>query len=49
MNETQNENQESVVYIYTNDKGEKVVTPNLEFAHLVAEKYGTNNVYVEKN
>jgi hypothetical protein len=49
MNETQNENQEIVVYAYVNGQGQKVVTPNLEFAHIMAIKYGTENVYVEKN
>lgn len=46
------ENQEITVvelYAYINDKGQKVVTPNLEFAHLMANKYGTQKVYVEKN
>lgn len=49
MNETQNENQEIEVYMYKTDKDQKVVTPNLEFALVMAAKYGTNNVYVEKN
>jgi len=29
------------LYGYENDKGQKVYTPNLEFAHIMAEKYGT--------
>ena len=39
---------ENEIYVYVNDKGQKVVTPNLEFAHLMAFKYGTEKVYVEK-
>jgi hypothetical protein len=39
---------ENEIYAYVNDKGQKVVTPNLEFAHLMAFKYGTEKVYVEK-
>lgn len=37
------------VYVYINDKGQSVYTPNLEFANLMANKYGTYTVYVEKN
>jgi hypothetical protein len=37
------------IYGYVNDNGQKVFTPNLEFAHIMADKYGTQNVYVEKN
>ena len=37
------------VYAYINDKGQKVFTPNLEFAQIMATKYGTQKVYVEKN
>ena len=37
------------VYAYINDKGQKVFTPNLEFAQIMAAKYGTQKVYVEKN
>ncbi len=36
------------IYAYINDKGQKVFTPNLQFAEIMANKYGTN-VYVEKN
>lgn len=36
------------LYGYVNDKGQKVYTPNLEFAHIMATKYGTTNVYIEK-
>jgi hypothetical protein len=49
MNEVQNENVEVEVYGYINSKGQKVFTPNLEFAHLMAIKYGTEKVFVEKN
>lgn len=37
------------VYAYINDKGQMVYTPNLEFANLMANKYDTQTVYVEKN
>ena len=37
------------IYAYVNDKGQKVYTPNLEFAKIMSEKYGTKDVYVEKN
>jgi hypothetical protein len=37
------------IYAYTDDKGQKVYTPNVEFAEIMAKKYGTNDVYVEKN
>jgi hypothetical protein len=37
------------IYAYVNDKGQKVYTPNLEFAKIMSEKYGTKGVYVEKN
>ena len=36
------------LYGYVNDKRQKVYTPNLEFAHIMATKYGTKNVYIEK-
>ena len=39
---------ENEIYSYVNDKGQEVVTPNLEFAHLMSIKYGTEKVYVEK-
>jgi hypothetical protein len=37
------------IYAYTNDKGQKVFTPNFQFADIMAKKYGTDEVYVEKN
>lgn len=39
---------ENVIYLYVNDKGERVITPNVEFAHIMAKKYGTDDVYIEK-
>lgn len=36
------------IYAYINDKGQKVYTPNLEFAHIMAVKH-RSDVYVEKN
>jgi hypothetical protein len=36
------------IYAYINDKGQKVFTPNVQFAEIMANKYGTE-VYVEKN
>jgi len=39
---------ENEIYVYVNDKQQEVVTPNLEFAHIMAVKYGTKKVYVEK-
>jgi hypothetical protein len=49
MSEAQNENVEVEIYGYFNDKGQKVFTPNLEFAHIMAAKYGTDKVFLEKN
>jgi hypothetical protein len=49
MTESETQVVEIIVYGYVNDKGQKVYTPNLEFAHIMATKYGTKNVYVEKN
>jgi len=46
MSELENEIVE--VYGYLNSKGQKLYTPNLEFAQVMASKYGTKNVYVEK-
>jgi hypothetical protein len=37
------------IYAYINDKGQKVFTPNVQFAEIMANKYGTGKVYVEKN
>jgi hypothetical protein len=49
MSELENEVVVVEVYGYINDENQKVFTPNLEFAHIMATKYGTKNVYVEKN
>jgi len=46
MSEVTNEAVE--IYAYINDKREKVYTPNLEFARIMADKY-RSDVYVEKN
>jgi hypothetical protein len=46
MSEVTNEVVE--IYAYVNDKGQKVYTPNVEFAQLMGNKYGSD-VYVEKN
>jgi|APGre2960657373_1045057.scaffolds.fasta_scaffold117174_2 hypothetical protein len=37
------------IYAYIDGKGQKVYTPNVEFAEIMARKYGTYDVYVEKN
>jgi hypothetical protein len=37
------------IYSYINVKGHRVYTPNYQFAEIMANKYGTGNVYVEKN
>jgi superfamily II DNA or RNA helicase len=47
MSET-NENIVNEIFAYINDRGVKVFTPNLEFAHIMAAKYNTNKVFVEK-
>ena len=49
MTESETQVIEIEIFGYVNDKGQKVFTPNLEFAHIMAEKYGTKNVYIEKN
>lgn len=49
MSELENEVIEVEIYGYINNSGQKVFTPNLEFAHIMARKYGTDKVYVEKN
>jgi hypothetical protein len=46
MSEVTNEVVE--IYAYINSKNQKVFTPNLEFAKLMANKY-ESDVYVEKN
>jgi len=48
MTETQNEVTEVEIYGYVNAEGQRVYTPNLEFAHIMAAKYGTQDVYIEK-
>jgi hypothetical protein len=35
---------ENVIYGYTDNKGQMVYTPNLEFAKIMAYKYETYNV-----
>ena len=42
------ENDEEVLYGYRNDKGMLLWTPNVVFAQLQANKYGTYQVYTEK-
>jgi hypothetical protein len=37
------------IYAYINNEGQKVYTPNYQFADIMAKKYGTDMVYVEKN
>jgi hypothetical protein len=49
MTEKETQVNEVEIYGYINNKGEKVITPNLEFAHIMATKYGTNNVFVIKD
>jgi hypothetical protein len=48
MTESETQVIEIEIFGYINDKGQKVFTPNLEFAHIMATKYGTTHVYVEK-
>lgn len=35
------------IYGYLNKEGQKVFTPNLEFAHIMARKYDTEHIYLE--
>jgi hypothetical protein len=49
MNETQNELVEVEIYGYINAKGQKVYTPNLEFAKIMVNKYCNGKLYIEKN
>jgi len=49
MTEQETQVIEIEIFGYINDKGEKVFTPNPEFAHIMATKYGTNNVFVIKD
>ena len=48
MTEQETQVIEVEIYGYINNYGQKVFTPNLEFAHIMATKYGTDKVYVEK-
>lgn len=48
MVETQNELIDIEIYAYVNAKGQKVYTPNLEFATIMANKYSDGMVYIEK-
>ncbi len=49
MSETQNELVEVEIYGYINGKGQKVYTPNLEFAKIMVNKHGNGKLYIEKN
>jgi len=48
MNELVNEVNEVEIFYYLNKDGQKLYTPNFEFANVMANKYGTHKVYVEK-
>jgi hypothetical protein len=48
MNEIENEVNEVEIFYYINGNGQKLYTPNFEFANAMANKYGTRKVYVEK-
>jgi len=48
MTEQETQVIEIEIFGYINDKGQKVFTPNLEFAHIMATKYGTEHVFIEK-
>jgi hypothetical protein len=48
MTEQETQVIEVEIYGYINNKGQKVFTPNLEFAHIMARKYDTEHVYVER-
>jgi hypothetical protein len=39
---------ENEIFAYINDKGQEVFTPNFEFANIMAKKYGTLKVFVQK-
>lgn len=49
MSELENEVVGVEIYGYTDNKGQRVFTPNLEFAKIMANKYGTYEVITEKN
>ena len=48
MSEVQNEVTEVEIYGYVNAEGQRVYTPNLEFAYIMATKSGTEHVFIEK-
>ena len=48
MTEQETQVNEVEIYGYVNNDGQKVFTPNLEFAHIMATKYGTTHVFIEK-
>ena len=48
MTEQETQVIEVEIYGYINNEGQKVFTPNLEFAHIMATKYGTDKVLIEK-
>jgi len=48
MTESETQVIEIEIFGYVNDKGQTVFTPNLEFAHIMATKYGTQHVFIEK-
>jgi hypothetical protein len=48
MTEQETQVIEVEIYGYINNEGQKVFTPNLEFAHIMATKYGTDKVFIEK-
>jgi len=45
---TTTEVKENIIYGYINGNGEKVFTPNLEFAKIMAYKYETYKLFEEK-
>lgn len=48
MTEQETQVNDVEIYGYINNAGQKVFTPNLEFAHIMATKYGTTHVFIEK-
>ena len=48
MTEQETQVIEVEIYGYINNEGQRVFTPNLEFAHIMATKYGTEHVFIEK-
>lgn len=47
-NETQTEVKENEIFGYRDVKGMMLWTSNLEFAQIMAKKYGNGKIYVEK-